>query len=202
MPKPRGTKTTKNDTESLLAEVLRRVDPGELRLMVPRLAIVRQRASFELTAVTRSSTISWDGKTIAEAAAEAIDYLATPDPDPFQPPWRRCSRMQREVVRNVLLGRAAEHRALAAAAMVAGERTAHRDFALGDAFHAAVAELDHEDIDEEDQLVVDEPLAAGEPTAVRAARSDRAARGLACRSRDARTTDCGSDRKPVPARSR
>lgn len=164
MPKKTTPHMAKNDTEALLAEVLRRIDPAELRLMVPRFAFVRERAAFELTATTRDCTISWDGKTIAAAAREALEYLETPDPDPFQPAWRRCSRMARHVVRNVLLQHAARHRELAASAKVAGTQSSAADFEIADAFFAAISELDHEDIDDDGALLQDEPLAAPRTT--------------------------------------
>jgi hypothetical protein len=150
------------DTESLLAELVRRIDPGELRLMIPRWAAIRERSAFELNATTRDCTIVWDGKTIAEAAREGLEYLDTPEPDPFQPPWSRCTRMQRQVVRSVLLEHAARHRATAASAKVAATPGAGAAFALADAFFAAIEELDHQDVDDRGELIVEEPL-AGEP---------------------------------------
>ena len=60
---------------------------------------------------------------------------------------------------SILLEHANRHRALAASARLANATIATTEFTLADAFYAAVAELDHDDVDDEGTFVPDDALA-------------------------------------------
>jgi hypothetical protein len=154
-------RTATKDTEALLGELVTKVSPAELRIHLPRFAVIRERAAYEITAATRGVTISWSGNTLGEAAQEGLDYLEMPEEDPFRSCWKRTTRMQREYVRALLDTHAAQQTSKAIALKMRGKYAeANIAFSLADALHAATAEIDHEDTDEHGGILPVEPLAA------------------------------------------
>lgn len=155
-------RTATRDTEGLLSQLVEKVSPAELRIMIPRFAALRERAAFEISAASRGLVVFWTGNTLAEAAQSGLDYLESPPEDPWLPAWSRCRRLQREYVRNRLLAHGAEQTAKAVTAKMEGRHDrARAAFELADALHAAIAELDFVDTDEDGMLIPDEPLAEG-----------------------------------------
>lgn len=153
------------NTEALLGELVTKVSPAELRIHLPRFAVIRERAAYEMTVDTRGLTISWSGETIAEAAKEGLEYLEEPLEDPLRSCWKRTSRMGREYVRAVLGRHASEQSAAAIEAKMRGALAESRvAFELADALLAAIAEIDHEDTDADGGILPVEPLSADEPT--------------------------------------
>lgn len=157
-------RTSTKDTEGLLSQLVQRLSPAEVRISIPRFAVIRERAAFEISAASRGLTIFWTGNTLAEAAQDGLDYLESPPEDPWLPAWSRCRRMQREYVRNRLLAQGAEQTAKAVTAKMEGRHERARTaFDLADALHAAIAELDYVDTDESGMLIPDEALGVDPP---------------------------------------
>lgn len=157
-------RTSTKDTEGLLSQLVQKVSPAEVRISIPRFAVIRERAAFEISAASRGLVVFWTGDTLAEAAQSGLDYLESPPEDPWLPAWTGCPRMQREFVRNILLAHGAEQTAKAVTAKMEGRHErARAAFDLADALHAAIAELDYVDTDENGMLIPDEPLGVDAP---------------------------------------
>lgn len=134
---------------------------------------MREYASYEVAIQTRSYDELYSGKTIGEAIRSAVDeYEDATRPeghtDPVVPSWYRVSRMQREVVERTLERHRHEHMARAAEANIRGARAdATAEYAMADAFKAAIDTLYYDEVDDRQFALEQEPLqrrADGSPT--------------------------------------
>lgn len=138
--------------EEILQKLVNHVSPGEVRLNVSRVAWMRDLECYEVSIQTRSYDEGFTGKTIAEAIRSAAEGMEKPpsegDIDPVVPSWYRVSRMQREVVERTLERYRARHMANAAAANIANNTNeARAEYAIADAFKAALESLEYEETD-------------------------------------------------------
>jgi hypothetical protein len=168
--------------EAVLKELVDRVSPGDVRLNVPRPAWMREYASYEVCIQTRSFDECFSGKTIGDAIRSAAEGVAEPivegDRDPIVPSWYRASRMQRELVERTLERHRAKHMANAAAANIANNSSvAQAEYAMADAFKAALMALEYEDNDEQHGPLEKEPLAARDQASKISAKSRDIERG-------------------------
>lgn len=138
MPKKRAS--VKDDGFKTLETLLDNVTPGTLTLG-KTIWKSDGRTHYDVTVDTRESKLSIGADSLEEALRDAKDSLSDGTEDPFRPAWSRLSRHQRELVRRTLDEAAARHMARAAAAKLGAEGSAHAEYAMSDAFHAAVEEL-------------------------------------------------------------
>jgi hypothetical protein len=178
--------------ESVLKELVDRASPGEVRLNVPRSAWMREYASYEVSIQTRSFDEIFTGKTIGDAIRSAAEGMAEPavegDRDPVVPSWYRVSRMQREIVQQTLERHRARHMANAAAANIANSPVvAQAEYAMADAFKAALAVLDYEENDEEQGPLEREVLAPRDATSKIVAKNQAIERAEHARTKERET---------------
>jgi hypothetical protein len=179
--------------EAVLKALVDRVSPGDVRLNVSRAAWMRDGTSYEVSLQTRSFDEITSGETIGEAIRMALDVLEQPpvegDTDPFVPSWYRVTRMQRELVERTLERCHAKHMARAAAANIAhAAAVAQAEYAMADAFKAALASLEFEDTDGHQEALEKEPLAARDPDSPIVSKSEAVERndGSSRKEREAR----------------
>lgn len=168
--------------DAVLKELIDRASPGDVRLNVPRSAWMREYASYEIAIQTRSYDEIFTGETISDAIRSAADAMAQPpvegDRDPIVPSWYRVSRMQREFVQRTLERHRAKHMANAAAANIANSLVvAQAEYAMADAFKAALAALDYEENDEEHRPLEREILAPRDASSKIVAKNQAIERG-------------------------
>jgi hypothetical protein len=143
------------DFEKKLTQLVERVYPAQLRIsygkLLPELeailpASMKRRKHYHISYQTRSFDEGASGHTVREAIENTLDSLDNgfKDVDRGLPNWSALSRMQREVVEHTLKGLVAEHKARAAAKNLAHERDAHIEYAIADAFDAALECLEIE----------------------------------------------------------
>ncbi len=150
--------------ESVLAALVDRASPGVVRLGVPKHAFMREHASYEVAIQTRSYDELYSGTTVGEAIRSAMDSFEDStrpegDTDPVVPSWYRVSRMQREVVERTLERHRHEHMARAAEANIRGARAdATAEYAMADAFKAAIDTLYYDEVDDRHFALEQEPL--------------------------------------------
>ncbi|RLB55849.1 MAG: hypothetical protein DRI90_19165 [Deltaproteobacteria bacterium] len=153
--------------EVLLQELINKVSPAEVRLGIPRYAAIREVADVELSFRTRG----WDEgfccksiRGVVEDALHSLEDAQDGDSDPVIPSWYRVSRMQRQVVNQTLKQRAAEHMARAAEANIASRTTASAaEYAMADAFEAALDALMFDNADNDGEVLPQERLEPREP---------------------------------------
>ena len=153
------------------------VSPGSLKLALPKFVTsaelealvpgIGKQNSFEVAFATRGLEDSFCGPTVRDAVESALDALENPDgtnPDPFLPAWYRLTRFQREVVNETLKEHAARH--MARASMLKVQRSsgaeAEAEWALADAFRAAVDSLVYQDVDDKGRELRKPPLSGSE----------------------------------------
>jgi len=152
--------------ESALTALVDRTSPGVVRLGIPKHAWMREYASYEVSIQTRSYDDMFSGKTLGEAIRSALDAFEDPakpegDIDPVVPSWYRVSRMQREIVQRTLERYRAEHMARAAEANIRNASSAAAaEYAMADAFKAAIDTLYYDEVDEHHAPLEQEPLQA------------------------------------------
>jgi len=149
--------------DKTLATLLEKVSPGELKIAVPRFAVLQDVARYEVSFRTRGYDEVFCGKTIRQAAEMALESLEDPpegEVDPIVPSWYRLSRMQRQVVEQTLKRLLADHMAGAASLNIARSPQAQAEYAVADAFQAALAALEFDDVDEHHGALPAEPLQA------------------------------------------
>lgn len=149
--------------EATLTTLLEKVAPGELKVAVPRFAVLQDLDRCEVSFRTRGYDEVFCGKSIREAAEMALESLEDPpagDVDPIVPSWYRLSRMQRQFVEQTLKGLLADHMARAASLNIARSPQAHAEYAMADAFQAALVALEFDDVDEHLAPLPVEPLQA------------------------------------------
>lgn len=146
-----------------LTTLVEKVSPADVRLRVPRHAFLRETGGFEVSLLTRGFDECFGGKTIREAVDSALYDVENPPEgsgDPFVPSWLRLSRMQRELVEHTLRRLAEKHMARAAAANIGAGPKAQADYAMADAFRAALDALAFDDTDDHSAPLEHEPLEA------------------------------------------
>lgn len=150
--------------EAVLTALVDRTSPGVVRLGVPKHAFTREYASYEVAIQTRSYDELYSGKTIGDAIRSALDeYEDATRPeghtDPVVPSWYRVSRMQREIVERTLERYRHEHMARAAEANIRGNGSeANAEYAMADAFKAAIDTLYYDEVDDRQFALEQEPL--------------------------------------------
>lgn len=161
MPKHKS-RSTVNGFELQLAGLLDKVSPGKVTLSKTR-PMFDGRPGYEVEIDTRESKIVFVVETLAEGVEAAADAIDSGEEDPIRPAWRRLTRFQREVVRRTLEALASKHMARAAAAKIANSRTAHSEYELADAFHAAFEELQFDNVDHQHIVQPNTEKLAAEP---------------------------------------
>lgn len=160
-------RTTKSkdvpDCETALAKLVEHLSPGSITITKPKYSVLKQRTAYELTALTRESSITFVADSIAEVARDAFDAMTDGTEDPIVPAWSRLSRYQRQIVVQTLREHAARHMARAAEAKITCAPSSYTDYEVADAFQAAIATLDYDDLDEQHALLEREKLAAEKP---------------------------------------
>lgn len=131
---------TQDHAFKMLEKLLDNVTPGTLTLGKTTWKS-DGRNHYDVTVDTRESKLSIGADTLEAAISDAKDSLSEGTEDPHRPAWVRLSRHQRELVRRTLGEIAERHMAQAAAAKLGGGGIAHAEYAMSDAFHAAVEEL-------------------------------------------------------------
>jgi hypothetical protein len=152
-----------DDTDKALRTLLEKVAPGSITISRPRFAVRERSNEVELSVRTREVTSSFTSQTVREAVDDALECL-TDEEDPYMPPWRGLTRMQRDVVVNTLRELSSKHMAAGAEAKIArDERRAFVNFELADAFSAAADELYVEEVDAESNLLPKEEKLEAKP---------------------------------------
>jgi hypothetical protein len=126
---------------------------------------MREYASYEVSVQTRSYDELFSGKSVGDAIRSALEGIEDPkvegDTDPVVPSWYRVSRMQREIVERTLERHRAEHMARAAEANIRNVVSdAAAEYAIADAFKAAMDTLYYDEVDDEQGPLGKEPLQA------------------------------------------
>lgn len=152
--------SSESDCDTALLKLIDHVSPASVCLTKPKYAVIDQRRGIELTVITREAPIVFAAETIAAVAAEALDGLDAPREDPFVPAWSRLARIQRQVVVQTPREHSARHMAQVARAKLGNSGAAFAEYQIADAFSAAVDALDHEDVDEHNEVLKRERLAA------------------------------------------
>ena len=140
--------------ESKLAELVERVAPAELRIrclptspkLLELLPSIKSSKHFSISFQTRSFDEGSSGGSVREVVEMALDSLESgpKDVDPVVPSWYALSRMQREIVEHVLHRYVAKHKQRGAAKSLAQDQDATHEYAMADAFQAALACLEFE----------------------------------------------------------
>lgn len=151
--------------EQRLAGVIEKLSPGRLGFTKAR-TVVNEACRYDVEIDTRGSKISFVVESLTEGLDVVTDALESGEEDPIRPAWRNLSRFQRELVRRTVAELAEKHMALAAAAKVRRDASAYAEFEIADAFHAAVQELDFEEVDARGMLIPTDERLEAEPVKV------------------------------------
>jgi hypothetical protein len=146
MPKRKPREVTGFERE--LVELLDAVAPGGVEVSRTKRIFDEGRAGFCVRFVTRSTICDYLDDDLSEAIAVAAADAESGEEDPPIPMFHRLNRLQREVVRRVLELHAAKHMGRAAKAKLGAGGAANAEYALADAFNAALYALriaDHDD---------------------------------------------------------
>ncbi len=157
------TKATTSDANTI-SKLVERVSPGSITIVKPTYSVREGLDAFAITVRHRGSPVTYVADSLEEAASDVLDYIDDPTEDPIVPHWTRLSRFQREVVVQTLREHGARHMVRAAEAKVSGSPAAHGAYEVADAFDAAVAALEHDDVDDRSVMLPREPLSAEKPS--------------------------------------
>lgn len=145
--------------ERELVELLDAVAPSGVQFARTRGIFDEGRAGFRVTCITRSTICDFLDQDLREAVAQVLADAKSGEQDPYLPAFHQLDRFQREAVRRVLEEHAAAHMGRAAGAKLGAGGSAAAEFALADAFNAALGELrcDEHDLTEAGELLPGTP---------------------------------------------
>lgn len=139
MPKRKPREVT--GFEKLLAELIEAASPGRIVFTKTRPIFDDKKPCYELEIATRGSTIIIVNPDLEDSLQVALHDLNSGELDPMRPAWSRVSRLHREVVIRTLQSVEARHMAPGAKAKLGAKYVAGAEYAIADAFHAALSSL-------------------------------------------------------------
>jgi hypothetical protein len=170
MPKRKPREVTGFEKE--LVELIDAASPGRVVFTKSR-PIYQGKSAYALEIATRGTTTTTVTDDLEELVQVGLEDLKSGDLiDPVTPAWSRVSRRHREVVIRTLQSIEARHMARAAKAQLGAKHSARAEYAIADAFAAALAVLwMTDDRDENGDVLPGTPqLAEGPPEAVHVAK--------------------------------
>lgn len=154
---PKRKPRVPSDFEKVLAELIEKASPGRVSFSKTKPMFEHHATGYALELVTRATTITIYNDDLEDSLHVGLEDLSSGDEDPIRPAWHRVSRFHREVVIRTLESIVAKHMARAAKARL-GAKTDGGEYAIADAFHAALSQLwTVDDRDMQGELLPDTP---------------------------------------------